>query len=115
MSQEYEARPGRPTSFAAQAGAFWNWENSGGDPLWIELICWDIPYDDSLDQAFTDCVEGAYSYWHTAVIHYREQFPSNPLVWGEMGVRNVNGVALGSECRRDVSPTVLDGQEYADL
>jgi hypothetical protein len=106
----------RVQPFSELVGTFWDWTDDVGAPLRIEMSCWDMRYSDTSDPSLSSCVESFVSFWEPAIGFFRQTYPADPLVFGEMGVRNVDGAALGFEWFEDAShPRVIDDQEFADL
>ena len=97
---------------------FWDWRATTGEPLWIEMSCWDFEYDDSPDQSLAGCVERFFRYWRPAVQYYRTNYPSNPLLLGETGVRNYDGAVMSGQWYANAVASgelELDDQECADV
>jgi len=109
----YDERLRDPLDILAVA-EFWDWQGSDGNPLQILMSCWGVAYDDKADQSFSNCVEGFVSYWMPAISYYETNFPGNKLIFGEIGVHNLDGAASGT-IPENAPSGVLDDQEVADL
>ncbi len=92
----------------------YNRENSREKPIRIEYSCWTPPLETQKDQRVSVMEPNFVKFWGIPVGYYRETYPQDPQMFGEIGVYDVDGVGLGSEIWH-MSNYVFDYQEVADI
>ena len=105
--------------FEANCGEFWDWRDEEGLPLIISMNCWNPPLETQDDQRWSVLLEKMADIWNPVVVHFRERFPENPLVFGEIGAYAFDGHARGGALPPDIfdparAHRYRDDQEFVE-
>jgi len=100
-------------TFAQMAPSFWDWRDPQGRPLVNELDVWEVPLSSDKDQRYSQMVIPFLKFVRPALDFYHGKYPENPLMYGELGIQDVDGACTGLWF--EVKPRIFDEQETADV
>jgi hypothetical protein len=107
---------GSSSRYADIASKFWDWQDSEGREIMIEMSCWTPPLNDNRDQRASNATEGFVAFWLEPVLYYDALYPERELLFGEIGTFNYDGQVLGLDWSYQRFPDrIRDDQELADI
>jgi hypothetical protein len=102
------------TRFEENIGKYYDWFDETGRPLLVEMSCWEPQIETQSDQRFTHLAAGMINNWSSAVAYFRNNYPTNPCGFGEIGAYNWDGHGMGFSSTHGGSNVLQDNQEFAD-
>jgi hypothetical protein len=103
----------RGSSFASNAGRFWDWRDKEGRLMPVLWSTWSAPLDSQRDQRYSPMAANWLRFFTPARNYYAENYPDNPLEIGEFGSFPVDGFCLGKDYYK-LKDKQWDEQEYSD-